>query len=73
MFVYISVGMVLNADEKKAKGQFKKDDLISELNENLINNKAYGESCQYIIEGDMSVKKIEIYLEWNTSRVPKKI
>src|SRR5690606_27981639 len=29
-FCYLSVGMVLNADEKKAKGEFTKDDLINE-------------------------------------------
>ena len=28
-YCYISVGMVLNADEKTAKGEFKKEDLIS--------------------------------------------
>ena len=30
-YCFISKGMVLNADEKKAKGEFKKKDLISEL------------------------------------------
>jgi len=65
---YISKGMVLNSDEKKSKGEFKKDDLISEQ-KNLINNKAYVEAENI---GRYKIKKIR-YLEWNTSRVPKKV
>ena len=30
-FCFISIGMVLNADEKTAKGKFKKEDLISNI------------------------------------------
>ncbi|MEZ7821115.1 MAG: TaqI-like C-terminal specificity domain-containing protein, partial [Patescibacteria group bacterium] len=65
---YISKGMVLNSDEKNAKGEFSKDDLIS-TTKNNINSKTY-------IEGkDIKRYKIEniSYLEWNTERVPNKL
>ena len=65
---YVSKGMVLNADEKIAKGEFKKSDLISDV-KNDINSKAY-------IEGK-DLRKYKItrtrYLEWNTDRVPSKV
>lgn len=65
---YMSVGMVINADEKKAKGEFTKDDLISDVKTN-IHIKRY-------IEGK-DIEKYQVnrsrYLEWNTSRVPKKL
>lgn len=67
-FCYISPGMVLNADEKSAKGQFKKDDLISATQDEI--------HCKKYIEG----KDLERYfitrnrfLEYNTIRVPDKV
>ncbi len=63
--LYISIGMVLNANEKIAKGEFKKDDLIS-LAQDAVHTKQY-------IEGE-NVKPFEItsrrYLEWGTRRCP---
>lgn len=65
---YLSKGMVINADEVSAKGEFAKDDLIA-LNRDRLHPKSY-------IEGKMidrySVNKIK-YLEWQTDRVPSKI
>ena len=65
---FISKGMVLNADEKVAKGEFKKSDLISDI-KTEINIKPY-------IEGK-DVRRYKInnirYLEWDTNRVPSKI
>jgi len=66
--LYISKGMVLNADEKKFKGEFKKDDLISE-NKTSVNIKPYIEARD--IER-YKINRIR-YLEWNTSRVPSKV
>ena len=67
-YCFISVGMVLNANEKIAKGEFKKEDLISEY-ESEIYNKPY-------IEGK-NIDKYKInkirFLEWDTERVPSKI
>ncbi|MCL0034870.1 Eco57I restriction-modification methylase domain-containing protein [Dehalococcoidia bacterium] len=65
---YVSVGMVLNADENLAKGEFSKSDLISDR-EDKIHSRKYLEAkwiSKYTIE------KLK-YLEWNTKRVPKKI
>jgi len=65
---FISKGMVLNADEKKYRGEFVKDDLLSEK-ETTLNTKK-------IIEGeDVNSYLISNYkwLEWNTERVPNKI
>jgi len=63
--LYISIGMVLNANEKIAKREFKKDDLIS-LTQDKVHTKQY-------IEGE-NVKPFEItsrrYLEWGTRRCP---
>lgn len=62
---YLSVGMVLQSDEKKAKGLFVKDDLISNF-EDVIHTKPY-------IEGkDIEAYKVERirYLEWGTNRSP---
>jgi hypothetical protein len=64
-FCYISKGMVLNADEKTAKGEFTKDDLISETKDKI-------HSREYIEAKDIEryrVKKIR-YLEYNTERCP---
>ena len=67
-YCFISVGMVLNANEKKAKGEFKKEDLISSF-KSEIHNKPY-------IEGK-NIDKYKIndirFLEWDTDRVPSKI
>ena len=65
---FISVGMVLNADEMKAKGEFKKEDLISETKDK-IHSKEYVEAdfvTRYFI-------KQTKYLEWNTERIPLKV
>jgi hypothetical protein len=67
-FCYISVGMVLNADEKTAKGDFSKSDLISETYDKI--------HCRKYIEAKdierYRVKKIR-YLEYNTKRCPDKL
>ena len=67
-FCYISIGMVLNADEKTAKGEFKKDDLISNVKDKI--------HCKEYIEAkDMekyTIKRIR-YLEYNTPRSPSKL
>ena len=67
-FCYISVGMVLNADETTAKGEFQKDDLISESFDDIHSRK-------YIEAKDIDkfqVKRVR-YLEWNTERCPDKL
>ncbi len=65
---YMSVGMVINANEKIAKGEFAKDDLISFV-ETKINSRPF-------IEGK-DLKRYEIeqikFLEWDTERVPSKL
>lgn len=62
---YISIGMVLNADEKKAKGLFTKEDLISKYFDEKHPKK--------YIEGE-NVKSFNVtairYLEWGTERSP---
>jgi hypothetical protein len=67
-FCYISVGMVLNADEKTAKGKFVKDDLISETYDTI--------HCRKYIEAKdiepYRVKRVR-YLEYNTERCPSKL
>ena len=67
-YCYISVGMVLNADEKTAKGEFSKDDLISDVQDEIHSRK-------YIEAKD--IDKYEVrhvrYLEWNTERCPGKL
>jgi hypothetical protein len=67
-FCYISVGMVLNADEKTAKGEFSKDDLVSETCDDI--------HCRKYIEAKdiekYRVKKVR-YLEYNTERCPDKL
>ncbi len=62
---YISIGMVLNANEKEAKGLFKKSDLITEFEDET--------HCKKYIEGkDISSFSIDgyRYLEWGTERCP---
>ncbi|MCK4796661.1 MAG: Eco57I restriction-modification methylase domain-containing protein, partial [Spirochaetes bacterium] len=65
---YISVGMVINADENIAKGEFGKDDIISNVETKIC--------CKKYVEGkyisSYTIKKIK-YLEWDTERVPSKI
>lgn len=65
-FCYISKGMVLAANEKKIKGQFDKNDLIS-LTRDDVHCKEYIEAKD--IE-KYSIKRTR-YLEWNTERCPK--
>ena len=67
-FCYISKGMVLNADEKTAKGEFAKDDLISDTHD-LIHCRKYIEAKD--IER-YRVKRIR-YLEYNTERCPDQL
>ena len=67
-FCYISKGMVLNSDEKKAKGEFKKEDLISSICDDI--------HCKKYIEGKdverYNIKRIR-FLEWGTERCPNKL
>jgi hypothetical protein len=67
-FCYISVGMVLNSDEKTAKGQFTKEDLIRETWDEI--------HCEKYIEAKdierYRVKKIR-YLEYGTERCPSQL
>ena len=67
-FCYISVGMVLNSDEKIAKGEFSKDDLINETYD-VVHCRKYIEAKDIERYG---VKKIR-YLEYNTERCPDKL
>jgi len=67
-FCFISIGMVLNADEKKAKGKFKKEELISSEKSN-IHIKRYVEAKDIDRYGIGRIR----WLEWNTSRVPRLI
>ena len=62
---YLSVGMVINADEKTAKGKFTKDDLISET-KTKIHSRIYVEGKDI----DSYNIKRQKYLEWGTKRVP---
>ena len=67
-FCYVSKGMVLNADEKKAKGEFVKKDLISETFDE-IHPKKYIEAKDI----DKFIINRVRYLEWGTKRVPKEL
>ncbi|MEA3289425.1 MAG: Eco57I restriction-modification methylase domain-containing protein [Campylobacterota bacterium] len=62
---YLSKSMVLQSDEKKAKGQFTKDDLISNSKDRL-------HTKEYIEGKDIEPYFIERvrYLEWDTERCP---
>ena len=65
---YVSYGLRPSSDERYWKGEFTKDELISDIKDN-IHSKAYIEGKwinKYIIE------KIK-YLEWGTKRSPKKL
>jgi len=65
---FVSKGMVLNADEFKAKGKFKKKDLTTNVPSRIHIKK--------FIEGK-DIDRYSIlghkYLEWNTERVPNLI
>ena len=65
-YCYISEGMKLNADEKMARGEFTKDDLISETKDKV--------HCREYVEGKdidrYTFKGKSRYLEYGTSRVP---
>ena len=67
-FCYVSKGMVLNADEKSAKGEFKKEDLISETKDAI--------HCRRYIEAKdierFRIKRVR-YLEYDTPRVPDQL
>lgn len=67
-YCYISVGMVLNADEKTAKGAFTKDDLISYRKDEL-------HPREYIEAKDIERYRIKNvrYLEYDTLRCPNKL
>ena len=67
-FCYISKGMVLNADEKTAKGEFSKEDLIS-LTQDEIHSRKYIEAKDI---DRYQVKRVR-YLEWDTSRCPNQL
>ena len=64
-FCYISKGMVLNADEKTAKGAFRKEDLVSLTKDDI--------HCREYVEGkDIAryvVNRVR-YLEYETERSP---
>jgi hypothetical protein len=65
---YISKGMVLNADENTAKGEFKKDDLISDSQDDTHPRK-------YIEAKDIEPYRVKRYryLEWDTQRCPDQL
>ncbi|MFW9778504.1 MAG: Eco57I restriction-modification methylase domain-containing protein [Candidatus Heimdallarchaeota archaeon] len=65
---YISVGMVLNSDEKRFKGKFTKNDLIRD-NRGGFFNKKYIEN-KYIDKFRINDVK---FLEYGTDRVPGQI
>ena len=74
---YASVGMVLNANEKLARGQFKLDDLLSARHD-AIHCKPYVGSEDLRIPdslaGDFLFSAARIhYLEYGTTRVPGQI
>ena len=65
---YISKGMVLNADEKTARGEFSKDDLISNV-QDAMHPKPYIEAKD--IE-PFRVKRFR-FLEYDTPRCPDRL
>ena len=66
---YCSIGMVLNADEKTAKGQFTKDDLLIQ-SPDFIHSKKYIDGENITLEFSLDTIR---FLEWETERVPSKI
>lgn len=65
---YISKGMVINAHEKIAKGEFTKDDLISETKDR-IHCREYIEAKDFVRYSIISIH----YLEYGTARCPERI
>ena len=68
-YCYISEGMKLNADEKIARGEFVKEDLISIVKDD-IHSREYIEGKdieRYIVKNELR------YLEYETERVPSKL
>lgn len=67
-FCFISYGLRLNSDEKTARGEFKKADLLSETPDAI--------HCRKLIEGKdierYQIRKIH-YVEWGTDRCPAKL
>lgn len=65
---YLSKCMVLNSDEKTAKNEFKKEDLISETQDDIHNQK-------YVEAENISAFRIKNirFLEWNTERIPSQL
>lgn len=67
-YCYISYGLRLNSDEKTAKGEFVKSDLLRDTKDSI--------HCRKLIEGKdierYRIKKLH-YVEWNTSRCPAKL
>ena len=65
---FISKGMVLHADEKTAKGEFKKGDLISDFKTgNFVKPYVEGKDIR-----PYHLNRVR-YLEWDTDRVPSKV
>lgn len=67
-YCYVSYGLRPNSDEKTAKGEFKKEDLISDVEDGTPRRK-------YIEAKDIEKYKITRirYLEYGTSRSPEKL
>ena len=67
-FCYVSYGLRPNSDEKTARGEFKKEDLISEIEDGTPRRK-------YIEAKDIERYKINRirYLEYGTARSPAKL
>ena len=67
-YCYVSYGLRPNSDEKTAKGEFKKEDLISEVEDGTPRRK-------YIEAKDIEKYKINRvrYLEYGTERSPAKL
>jgi len=64
---YISVGMVVHANEKIAKGEFKLKDLVSDIKDD-IHQKPFVEG-KFINRWERPRNR---WLEWNTERAPAK-
>jgi len=64
---FISVGLVLNADEKQCKGEFVKKDLLSDIQTEIHKRKIIegGNVENYLVNGFK-------FVEWDTARVPQK-
>ena len=68
-YCYISEGMKLNADEKVARGEFTKADLISLIKDDLHTREYYeGKDIEKYY-----LKHAPRYLEYGTARVPSKL